>query len=236
MIDQQTPPAVTDAWPGRPLNSRLMPDGSIRHYLRVAALGDAFACAPDRLDGTPSAGWAELLAGSLSVDHDVSFWNLASPTSTTAQVRREQIPAAQAHHANLAALSSGLHDACRDDWHAETVRYRLMRTADELSWCGASLLTLRMPENGIVSTTAPQVPARVWQRIATLNEIYDEIDDAYGGIQLNLADVAQAHSERFWSTSPLQPSAYGHRIIASSFAAALVSFGLKFERHGLEAA
>jgi hypothetical protein len=217
--------------PARPLST-----GGERKYIRFAAVGDSFTCPLDDCGPTPVRGWAELLVGSLAHDHDVSFCNRAEAGATTSDVRRTQTPAAQAHRPDLAAIVAGLHDAVRADWDTDTVRYRLMRSADELAWCGAVLMTVRFHDHAKLLGLATAEERRVSERVDALNDIYDEIDDAYGSIRLDLAEVPEVYDSRFWSTHPLQPSTFGHQVVARAFADLLVEQGLDFRRTGLDLA
>lgn len=220
MIDQETQREAVGAWPGQRLMSRVMPNGARRSYLRFAALGDSFACSPAAAE---TAGWAELLANALSTDHDVSYRHLACPRATSAEVRREQTPDAQNHRANMAVLVAGLGDVYGESWDTDTVRHRLMRVADELSWSGATLLTVRF----VALTSSDDVRTRrIAARIDALNDIYDEMDDAYGGLRLDLASIPEATDDAFWAVPGLQPSAMGHLLIAEAFARLLAAHGL----------
>lgn len=224
MIDQETQREVLAAWPGQRLTTRVMPDGSRRSYLRFAALGDSFTCTHE--SAAASRGFAEILATALSTNHDVSYCHLAAPEATSADVRHDQTPAAQTHRATMAVLVAGLHDAYGQIWDTETIRYRLMRVADELSWSGATLLTVRfLAVDGHGSDN--MTTRRVAGRIEALNDIYDEIDDAYGGFRLDLADIPEALHPQFWATPGLQPSDLGHHLIAEAFARLLAEHGVR---------
>ena len=170
-------------------------------YVRIASLGDSFSCAAS---GSPA--WDRILSSALAHEYDVSLCELAQAGATTAEIRLAQVPAAQAHRPQLAALTGGLNDAHRGIWDADAVRYRLMRSADDLSWSGVSLMTVRFLAAG------PHA-----RRISDLNEIYDEIDDAYGSLRLDLGEVPCAALPEFWSIPAVQPSARGHRHIAAAF-------------------
>lgn len=185
-------------------------------YLRFTSVGDSFS--------RPIAGksWAQRFADLLAQRHDVSFCEVAEAGATTAEIRLCQIPRAQAHRPNLAALTGGLNDVYRGIWDAETVRYRLMRAADELAWCGAALLTVRFLEVGSQA-----------RRICQLNEIYDEIDDAYGSLRVDLADMPQASSPDFWSIPSLQPSPSAHHQLAERFVQVLADEPLFINRRSL---
>jgi lysophospholipase L1-like esterase len=104
-------PAAQQPWPSRFSAARtLSPEG---RPLRLVALGDSATCGVG--DPAPDGswrGWARLLAASIAEAHDLSFYNLAVSGSTSAEVRRSQLPAAFEHHPDLASLVVGLTTSC----------------------------------------------------------------------------------------------------------------------------
>lgn len=222
------------AWRSVHRSRRRPVTGTGRQYLRFAALGDSFSCA---LPGTGAAtppGWADILAASLGEDHDVSFCDLAEPGATTDDVRRAQAPLARDHRPNLASLVAGLQDVTRSTWDPVTVRYRLMRSADDLAWSGAVILSVRFHDHSTVLGLGRDAGRGLAYRIAELNDIYDEIDDAYGTLRIDLAEHDEVQQDSFWSQHPLHPSLVGHQFLALQFGRLLVEDGLATRLAGLE--
>lgn len=215
------------------IRTRETPDGTLRGYLRFAALGDSLSCGHPGSGRPRTLSWAELLASSIAHDHDVSFCDLTQAGATTNEVRKTQAPLARDHRPHLASLVAGLQDACRSTWDKDVVRYRLMRSADELRWSGAELMTVRFHDHSKVLGLGTVSGQGLTRRIAELNEIYDELDDAYGGLRLDLAHHDELLEDGFWSTHPLHPSSAGHLFLAQQFARLLSASGLSCRFAGL---
>jgi len=219
VMDPESHTITTAVWvdPFERSRARVM---SAQRYVRFAALGDSMACAMPSVN-LKRRSWAQMLAAALGTDHEVSFFDASDAGATACDVRRRQLVDALEHRPTLAAVISGLHDAMRSNWDAETTRYRLMRTADELSWCGAHLLTIRFHDHASVLAHGGSSAAVLRSRVDQLNDIYDEIDDAYGGTLVDLREHPEPLTNDFWSAHPLHPSTQGHALIADWFANAL---------------
>jgi len=71
-------------------------------------------------------------------------------------------------------------------------------------------------------------------RIAVLNEVYEEIQARFGGVQVDIAAHPGIYNREFWSADRLHPSELGHRALADEFAALLEERGLAFDGPGLD--
>jgi lysophospholipase L1-like esterase len=218
-----------------PVTSRTLPTGQARSYVRFAALGDSATHGVGDLVGAGWRGWARLLAEAVAEHHDQSFLNLAQAGATASDVRSGQLEDAVTHRPHLASLVVGLNDTMRSSWDPARVREDLLHCAEELTEAGARLLTVRFHDHSRVFRL-PRVLARpMQQRIATLNDVYDEIAATYGGIHLDLSACATAYQREFWSVDRLHPSELGHRFLANEFGRLLNEAGLAFEATGLAA-
>lgn len=197
-------------------------------YIRFAALGDSASCGVG--DPTPDGwrGWAQMLADAVSRDHHVSFWKLAVPGATVADVRRDQLPEALAHHAHVASLVVGLNDTMRSTWNPAQVREDLLFIARELARQGTLLVTLRFHDHTRVIGLPGLVARPMRRRIDLLNEIYDEIHEEYGVLRLDLAADPAIYDRGFWAFDRLHPSELGHRWLARRIGELLVAEGLDF--------
>ena len=208
--------------------------GRMRRYVRFAALGDSATCGLG--DPTPQGdrGWARILVAAIAQDHDVSFCNLAVPGATAADVRNKQLRAAVEHRPQVASLIVGLNDTLRADFDAGRLRADLLECARLLTGQGATLLTVRFHDHSRVFRL-PSVLARpLRQRIAALNEIYDEIHARYGGFRVDRAAHPGVYDREFWSVDRLHPSELGHRALALEYADQLAAHGLDFTGPALE--
>lgn len=220
---------------GRGPDTRTLPTGPRRGYVRFAALGDSATCGLGDADVTGGwRGWARILADAIGQDHDVSFCNVAVSGSTVASVRQRQLMVALAHRPHLASLIVGLNDTMRSTWNADAVRADLLDCAGRLTEDGALLLTARFHDHSRI-LRLPQLLARpLRSRIDALNDVYDEIHYLYGGLQVDLEAHPGINDRRFWSIDRLHPSELGHRTLADEFAALLHDAGLTFEPPALD--
>jgi lysophospholipase L1-like esterase len=229
------PEHPNQSWPGRKPVSRALSSGGRRSYVRFVALGDSATCGvgDPAYDGS-WRGWARILAGAIAEDHDLSFCNLAVSGSTSADVRRNQLPQALGHHTHLAALIVGLNDTMRSSWDQRKVRANLLACAAALTAQGAVLMTVRFHDHCRILGLPRPLSGVLTRRIEALNEIYDEVHGTYGGIRLDLSELPEVYDRAFWSFDRLHPSELGHRALAERFAVLIHEQGLIFTPPSLE--
>ena len=218
-----------DSEPEAILPARQLADGGVRAYVRVASLGDSATFGIGDRVGSAWRGWAVLLAEAIAVSHDVSFANLARSGATIADVERDQISDALDHRPHLATLVVGINDTLRSWWDADQARRQLLSCAARMDGQRALLLTVRFHDHAELLPLPRQLRVRLGRRIDALNEMYEEVHDRFGGIQIDLRDHAEPLERDFWSIDRMHPSERGHRWLAHTFSTALNGAGLVFE-------
>jgi lysophospholipase L1-like esterase len=216
------------------LPARRDASGTLRAYVRVATLGDSVTFGLGDATTAGYRGWARILASAIADDHDVSFCNLARPGATAADVRYTQLPDAVDHKPHLASLIVGLNDTLRSSWDPEALRHDLTYCAEQLTEHGALLLTARFHDHGRVFRLPQFLARRLMDRIEILNDIYADIYEQYGGLQVDLGAHPGVLDREFWTVDRLHPSELGHRALAHEFAELLSSAGLEFSAPGLD--
>ena len=203
-------------------------------YVRFVALGDSASCGVG--DPTPEGwrGWARILADAIRVDHHVSFYTLATPGATVAQVRREQVAEAVTHRPAIASLVVGLNDVFRSTWDPTQIRSDLMFCAAALAQQGALLVTVRFHDHTRVLGIPRPIARPLRRRIDTLNDIYDEVHELYGTLRVDLAAAPGVYDRDQWAFDRLHPSERGHRRLAHHVGALLNAEGLSFPLPSLE--
>ena len=197
-------------------------------YIRFAALGDSASHGVGDLTPAGHRGWAQLLADAMDVHHHVSLCKVAIPGSTVAQVRHEQLAEAVAHRPIIASLVVGLNDTVRSVWDPAQIRDDLMHCAGALAGQGALVMTPRFHDHSRV-LGLPWFLARPMQRrIAELNEIYDEVHEAYGVVHIDLDRDPGIYERDRWAMDRLHPSELGHRCLARHVGLALQAEGIDF--------
>jgi len=200
-----------------------------RDYIRFAALGDSASCGVG--DPTPDGlrGWAQILSEAIGVGHYLSSAKLAVSGATVADVRRDQLAEALDHRPHIASLVVGLNDAMRSTWDPEQIRQDLLHMAGELARQGALVITVRFHDHTRVLGLPSPLAAPMRRRIQVLNEIYDEVHEAYGALRLDLSADPGIYARELWAFDRLHPSELGHRRLARQVARLLIAEGLEFE-------
>jgi lysophospholipase L1-like esterase len=214
--------------------ARRDPAGTLRGYVRVAALGDSLTFGVGDPTSTGYRGWARILTEAIGNDHEVSFCNVARAGATTSDVRSQQLSDALEHRPHLASLIVGLNDTLRSTWDPARVREDLLHCAGQLTQGGAVLLTARFHDHGQV-LRLPRLLARpLLQRIQVVNDVYDELHQRFGGPRVDLSAHPGVYDREFWTIDRMHPSELGHRALAHEYAEQLLELGLTFEPPGLE--
>ncbi len=224
------PSVLSRSWPGRLPHVRRLASGQTRAYVRFVALGDSATCGFEDPVLGGVRGWSRILAEAIAQEHDISYCDLAVTGSTAEAVWLHQVSEAVNHRPHMASLIVGLSDTLGSDWDVNDVRDRVLRSADELAWCGCALLTARFHDHDRVLGLSGHLARPLGERIEQLNQVYDEIHRDYDTIHLDLTDEPAAYDRRFWMPGTVHPSGYGHRVIADRFGQALAGRGLWFER------
>ena len=208
--------------------------GTLRGYVRVAALGDSLTFGLGDPTTTGYRGWARILASAIANDHHVSFCNLAQPGATAADVVHAQLRVALDHKPHMASLIFGLNDTFRSSWDPCAVRRDPMECAEQLTGQGALLLTARFHDHGRVFRLPRFLARPLLNRIEDLNEIYSDLYEQYGGLQVDLGAHPGVHDREFWAVDRLHPSELGHRALAHEYAQLLTGCGLQFSAPDLD--
>lgn len=218
-----------DSEPEAMLPARQLSDGKFRAYVRMAALGDSATFGIGDRVGQSWRGWAALLAGAISGSHDVSFVNLARSGATISDVRGIQAPDACDHRPHIASLVVGINDTLRSWWDPDLARAQLLSCAAQLKREPVVLLTVRFHDHAQLLPLPRPLRNRLSRRIDSLNVIYGEIHDRFGGVQVDLRDFDAPRRREFWSVDRMHPSELGHRWLARAFSKPLLEAGLDFD-------
>ena len=206
------------------------------HYLRFAALGDSTTFGIG--DPVPGGwrGWARLLADAMATAYDVSFCNVSVSGATAASVREGQLADAVAHRPQLASLMVGVNDTLKSTWDPARVREDLLHCAEALTGVGAVLMTPRFHDHGEVLGLPGVLRRPLSRRMAALNDVWDDVHAAFGGLRLDLGAHPQVWERQYWSVDRMHPSERGHRLLARCWADRLHVAGYAFEPPAAEPA
>ncbi len=180
-----------------------------------AALGDSITLGVgDPAPGGGWRGWAGLLAQGLPAGRLV---NLAANGARVADVERTQLPRALELRPDVASVVVGVNDILRAGFDDAGIQASLAHVTGSLSAAGAVVLTMRLPDPGMM-LGLPAVLARpLGRRLQVINEAMDEVAERFGTLHFDVAADLAARDRRMWSADRLHPSERGHRYIAGRF-------------------
>jgi lysophospholipase L1-like esterase len=188
-----------------------------------AALGDSITLGVgDPAPGGGWRGWAAFLAQSLPGGHLV---NLAANGARAADVERAQLPRALELRPDVASVIVGTNDILRAGFDAAAIQAALAHVTGSLSAAGAVVLTMRLPDPGLMLGLPPALARPLARRIQVINEAMDELAGRFGTLHFDAAAEAVTYERRMWSADRLHPSERGHRYIAGCFHDRLAAHG-----------
>lgn len=183
--------------------------------ITFTALGDSITLGlGDPVPAGGWRGWAGLLAESLP---DARFHNLATNGAQSADVLRDQLPAALDLGADLASVVVGVNDTLRRGFDPARVHEAYDQIVCSLSRAGTTVLTLRLPDPGRMLRLPGALARPIARRAHQVNEVVDAVAARYGTVHFDTAAEQQVYDRRMWSVDRLHPSERGHRLIACRF-------------------
>jgi len=188
-----------------------------------AALGDSITLGVgDPAPGGGWRGWAAFLAQSMSGGHLV---NLAANGARAADVERAQLPRALELRPDVASVIVGTNDILRAGFDAAAIQAALAHVTGSLSAAGAVVLTMRLPDPGLMLGLPPALARPLARRLQVINEAMDELAGRFGTLHFDAAAETVTYERRMWCADRLHPSERGHRYIAGCFHDRLAAHG-----------
>jgi lysophospholipase L1-like esterase len=180
-----------------------------------AALGDSITLGVgDPAPGGGWRGWAAFLADSLPGGRLV---NLAANGARVADVERTQLPRALELHPDLASVVVGVNDTLRAGFDAARIQAALAHVAGSLTAAGAVVLTMRLPDPGMMLGLPPALARPLARRLQVINGAMDQVAEQFGTVHFDAVADPATYDRRMWSADRLHPSERGHRYIAGRF-------------------
>jgi lysophospholipase L1-like esterase len=182
------------------------------------ALGDSITVGiGDPLPDGTWRGWAALLAPALGME----LHNLAVSGALCADVEREQLPRALELRPDLAAVVVGVNDTLRRNFDIARFGAALAHSVGALSAAGATVLTMRLPDPGLMLRLPAALARPLSRRIRGVNTVADAVAARFGTVHLDVVGHPETYDRRMWSVDRLHPSERGHRLVADAYAALL---------------
>jgi lysophospholipase L1-like esterase len=183
--------------------------------MRFVALGDSITVGMgDPLPDGGWRGWAALLAGSLP---GADFQNLAISGALIADVYRDQVPRALALRPDIVSMVVGVNDTLRRGFDVDALRERLAASVGVLTAGGAVVLTIRLPDPGVMFGLPGALARPLARRVRAINAAMDDIAARHGTLHFDAAGHACVYDHRMWSVDRLHPSERGHRLLAGVY-------------------
>jgi lysophospholipase L1-like esterase len=188
-----------------------------------AALGDSITLGVgDPAPGGGWRGWAALLAESLPGGRLV---NLAANGARVADVERTQLPRALELRPEVASVVVGVNDTLRAGFDVVRIQAALAHVAGSLTAAGAVVLTMRLPDPGMMLGLPPALARPLARRLRVVNEAMDQVAEQFGTVHFDVAADLATCDQRMWSADRLHPNERGHRYIAARFHDQLAAAG-----------
>src|SRR5215471_15888257 len=188
-----------------------------------AALGDSITLGVgDPAPGGGWRGWAAFLAQSLPGGHLV---NVAANGARAADVERAQLPRALEVRPDVASVIVGTNDILRAAFDAAAIQAALAHVIGSLNAAGAEVLTMRLPDPGLMLGLPPALARPLARRLQVINGAVDEVAGRFGTLHFDAAAEPVTYDRRMWSADRLHPSERGHRHIAGCFHDRLAAHG-----------
>ena len=194
-----------------------------------AALGDSITVgigdpAPGRAArGRTWRGWAALLAEGLP---EPRLHNLASVGAQAANVERDQLPRALELRPDVASVIVGINDTLRAGFDPRRFARAAEHTVGALRSAGAEVLTMRLPDPGLMLGLPDALSRPLARRIHAVNAVVDDLAGQFGTLVFDAAGDPETYDRRMWSVDRLHPSERGHRLIAARFHGRLAAAGV----------
>jgi lysophospholipase L1-like esterase len=170
-------------------------------------------------DPLPAGGWrgvGPLVADALGVEPG-GYLNPSFPGARMRCVRADQLPAALAHHADVALIVVGMNDTLRSDFNAAAMADDLAAVITELAVAGTTVIPVRFHDHGRVFRLPGSLRRALSSRIGELNEVIDGVVERLGVPCVDLDALPGAYELATWSVDRLHPSELGHRQLAKAF-------------------
>src|ERR1700760_2731651 len=150
-----------------------------------AALGDSITLGiGDRGPDRAWRGWAALLAEGLC---DPRLYNLAASGAQSADVERDQLPRALELRPDIASVIVGINDTLRSSFDPRRIARSAEHTVGALRSAGAEVLTLRLPDPGLMlGLPAPLAPPPA-PPLPLPNTIMDDVSAQFGALVFDAA-------------------------------------------------
>lgn len=187
------------------------------------ALGDSITLGMgDQAPDGAWRGWAALLAECL---REPRLHNLAVSGALTADVERDQLPLALGLSPDIASVVVGINDTLRGNFDPGSIAAAAAHTVAALRAGGAVVLTMRLPDPGLMFGLPGSLARPLARRIHVVNAVMDEVSARFGTLHFDAAGDAETYDRRMWSVDRLHPSERGHRHIACHFHDRLAAAG-----------
>jgi lysophospholipase L1-like esterase len=186
--------------------------------VRLAALGDSITLGMgDPLPDGTWRGWASLLADGLGPIGRVDLHNLATSGARAADVAGPQLVEAVRLRPHVASVIVGVNDTLRRTFDVGAVGLAMEATVVGLRSVGATVLTARLPDPGLMLGLPRALARPLGRRVSAVNALTDEVAARHGTLHLDCGAVEGVYDRRLWSVDRLHPSERGHRLLAGSF-------------------
>jgi lysophospholipase L1-like esterase len=131
-------------------------------------------------------GWAALLAEGL---RDPRLHNLATSGAQAGDVEREQLPRALELRPDVASVIVGINDTLRSSFDPPRIARAAEHTVGALCSAGAVVLTIRLPDPGLMLGLPSALSRPLARRIHAVNAVMDDLAERFGTVHFDAAGI-----------------------------------------------
>ncbi|GAA1309932.1 SGNH hydrolase [Planotetraspora silvatica] len=197
---------------------------------RLVALGDSVTAGlGDPLPGGGWRGYAAILADALGPHGQVEFSNVATSGATSHDLAADQLPRALSLRPTLATVLAGVNDTLRGTFELPAIASDIEEVVGGLRRTGATVLTIRLPDPGLMLGIPDLVRRPLTRRVRAINTILDHVARRYDTVHVDPACHPALYERRMWGVDRLHPSERGHRLLARLIATELAARGVPLD-------
>jgi hypothetical protein len=111
----------------------------------------------------------------------------------------------------------GVNDTLRAGFDAARIQAALAHATGSLTAAGAVVLTMRLPDPGMMLGLPRALARPLARRLGVINEAMDQVAEQFGTVHFDAPADLATYDRRMWSADRLHPSERGHRYIAGRF-------------------
>ena len=189
-------------------------------WQKYVAIGDSITEGyGDSVPGLAVRSWADWVADVLASLHpEFSYTNLGRRGSITADVLRDQLPAALEAKPDLVSITVGANDARLPEWTVDSFRQSFVQLVQPFADRGTTIITTAYPDIApALAQNGHDIPPTwqlYFQRLAAANVVIRQVSEEADACLLDFESFAPFQDPAHISGDLIHPNALGYKLAA----------------------